>query len=99
MIGYAVADLTSPTERAVEFRMGSDNANKIWLNGQLLSKAEVYHANVKMDQYIARGRLQAGRNILLLKVCQNEQTEDWAANWKFQLRVCDATGGAVPLEN
>jgi hypothetical protein len=98
-IGYAVAELISPAGRAVEFRMGSGNANKIWLNGELLYKAEVYHANVKMDQYVARGRLKAGRNILLLKICQNEQTEDWAADWRFQLRACDATGGAVPLEN
>ncbi len=98
VIGYAVAELNSPAERAVEFRMGSGNANKIWLNGELLYKAEIYHANVKMDQYVARGRLKTGRNILLLKICQNEQTEDWAADWKFQLRACDATGGAVPLE-
>ena len=98
VIAYAVAELNSPADRPVEFRMGSGNANKIWLNGELLHKAEIYHANVKMDQYVARGRLKSGRNILLLKICQNEQTEDWAADWKFQLRACDATGGAVPLE-
>jgi hypothetical protein len=34
---------------------------------------------------------------LLIKVCQNEQTEEWARAWSFQLRVCDPAGGKVPL--
>ena len=38
-----------------------------------------------------------GRNTILLKVCQNEQADAWAQVWDFQLRVCDAVGGAVPL--
>jgi hypothetical protein len=33
--------------------------------------------------------------VILVKCLQNEQTEDWAQNWDFQLRVCDATGTAV----
>lgn len=98
VIAYAMAELVSPTDQVVEFRLGTQNAIKLWLNGQPIYDVEVYHANVRMDQYVARGQLHAGRNMLLLKVCQNEQTEDWAADWKFQLRVCDATGGAVPLE-
>jgi hypothetical protein len=31
----------------------------------------------------------------LLKLCQNEQKEDWAQDWHFQLRICDASGAAV----
>jgi hypothetical protein len=31
----------------------------------------------------------------VVKVCQNEQTEPWAQNWAFQLRLCDATGKAI----
>ena len=50
-----------------------------------------------IDQYTARGTLRKGRNEVLLKVCQNEQTEDWAQLWKFQARLCDATGAAVPF--
>ena len=33
------------------------------------------------------------------KVCQNEQTDDWAQLWSFHLRVCDSLGGAVPVTN
>jgi hypothetical protein len=35
----------------------------------------------------------------LLKICQNEQTEEWAQNWAFQFRVCDAIGTAVLARN
>jgi hypothetical protein len=50
-----------------------------------------------MDQHTASGALRAGRNELLLKVCQNEQTDDWAQEWKFQVRLCDEAGAAVPF--
>ena len=41
--------------------------------------------------------LRKGRNEVLLKVCQNEQKDDWAQTWSFQARLCDALGGAVPF--
>jgi hypothetical protein len=30
-------------------------------------------------------------------VCQNEQKEKWAQEWKFQVRLSDATGSRVPF--
>jgi hypothetical protein len=93
--GYAMAEFHSDAQRPADLRLGTESANKIWLNGKLLTWAAVYHANLKMDQYVGRGLLQAGRNVILLKVCQNEQTEEWAQDWKFQLRVCDSSGKAI----
>jgi hypothetical protein len=52
-----------------------------------------------MDQHVGRGKLRTGRNEILVKVCQNEQPEEWAQVWSFQLRVCDPTGGKVPLND
>jgi hypothetical protein len=43
--------------------------------------------------------LQAGKNVILVKVCQNEQTESWAQRWEFQLRVCDSIGAAILAPN
>lgn len=97
VIGYAAAVVESPQEQPVEIRVGTVNAIKIFLNGELLLAHEEYHHGAHMDQYIGRGRLRAGRNTILLKVCQNEQTESYAALWGFQCRLCDATGGAVPF--
>jgi hypothetical protein len=95
VVGYASAEFVADKAQNVELRLGCENAHKLWLNGQQISAAEVYHSNVRMDQYVARGVLKPGINVILLKVCQNEQTDSWAQDWKFQLRVCDAAGTAV----
>ena len=50
-----------------------------------------------MDQYVGVGTLKKGRNRILIKVCQDEQTASFAQSWGFQLRVCDSLGGAVPI--
>ncbi len=98
VLAYCVAEFTSPEACDAQLRMGSECANKIWLNGKLVFERNVYHSYVKMDQYVAPVQLKQGRNVVMLKICQNEQTEEWAVDWKFQIRVCDATGGAIPLD-
>lgn len=96
-VGYAYAVVESPEARPVEVRVGSNNAVKVWLNGQELIAHEEYHHGNRMDQYIGSGTLKAGRNEVLIKVCQNEQKEEWAQSWSFQLRLCDQVGSAVPV--
>lgn len=93
--GYATAEFYSDSRREVEFRMTSFNALKLWLNGALVFRQPVYHSGSQLDQWVARGVLQPGKNTILLKISQNEQTQDWARVWGFQLRVCDELGGAV----
>jgi hypothetical protein len=97
-VAYAFAAIDSPTARPVQVRVGSINAVKVFLNGKELFGREEYHHGVEMDQYVAAGTLKAGRNEVLIKVCQNEQSEDWAQAWGFQARLCDAVGAAVPFK-
>jgi hypothetical protein len=97
VVAYALAVIESPKERPVQIRTGSLNAIKIFLNGKEVFRNEEYHHGIDMDQYIANATLKAGRNELLLKVCQNEQKEEWAQEWGFQLRLCDGVGAAVPF--
>ena len=94
-IAYAYAEFVSDKDREVDLRLGCINANKVWLNGELLTANHVYHANTSIDQYLARGKLKKGKNAILLKIAQNEQSEAWAQEWRFQLRVCDSIGTAV----
>jgi hypothetical protein len=98
-VAYAYAELITGREQACELRLGTPNASKIWLNGQQIGATHVYHANETIDQYIASGTLKPGRNTILLKICQNEQTEPWAQGWQFKLRVCDAIGTAILSED
>jgi hypothetical protein len=94
---YAFATAIAPVECPVEIRAGSNNAVKMFLNGKLIYFREEYHHGMRMDQHTSTGTLKAGRNEILIKVCQNEQVDDWAQTWSFQLRVCDSLGGAVPM--
>jgi hypothetical protein len=96
-IAYAAAFFEADAERDVNFRLTSKNACKLWLNGKLIDAREVYHSDggPSIDQYVSTGRLQKGRNTILLKVCQNEQTESWAQDWRFQLRISDFAGEAI----
>jgi hypothetical protein len=95
-ITYAAAEYIAGSEREVDLRLGTPNAWKLWLNGEELFAREEYHRAMELDQYKVRGRVKAGKNVILLKVCQNEQTEEWAQRWQFQLRVCDRAGTAIP---
>ena len=94
-VGYARTIFTSDKEQEVELRLGSKNAWKIWVNGTLLFGRDEYHRGQRIDQYIIPAKFRAGPNEILVKCCQNEQTQDWTVQWEFQLRVCDATGTAV----
>jgi len=98
-IGYALSEFKTDQPRDIEIRIGCINANKIWLNGELLTANQVYHAGMEVDQYVANGRLKKGTNQILVKVCQNEQEDSWAQRWQFQLRVCDELGTAVLAKN
>ena len=95
VVAYAATDFISDRAQAVEIRLGGDNSWKVWLNGKLLSGHDEYHFSAEIDQYPMPAQIQPGRNTILVKVCQNEQTEDWAAEWEFQLRVTDSLGTPI----
>jgi hypothetical protein len=97
-VAYAFTVVESEKETPVEIRFGCINAIKVFLNGKQVFAREEYHHGDRFDQYVARGALKAGKNEILVKVVQNNQTEMWAQDWRFQLRLADATGGAVPFK-
>lgn len=91
-VGYAWAVIVSDSDQPIEIRYQSVAATKVWLNGQLVAENEIYHSGSAFDQYAAKARLKPGENQLLVKVCQNEQTESWAQTWPFALRVTGLAG-------
>lgn len=97
-VAYAFTAIQADREMPVEIRFGCITAIRVYLNGKELFAREEYHHGQRFDQYVSVGTLKAGRNEILLKVCQNNQTESWAQDWKFQVRLCDYTGGALPIK-
>ena len=93
--GYAYTEFNSDSKRPVELRLGCKNAWKVWLNGKFLFGRDEYHRGMEIDQYRMAGELKKGKNVILVKICQNEQTEQWTKEWEFQLRVTDPLGAVV----
>ena len=98
-IGYAYTVFESARDRTVDLRLGCINGNKVWVNGNEVIANEVYHSGMEIDQYVAQADLKKGNNEILVKLAQNEQTEQWAQRWQFQLRVCDSIGTAILSTN
>ncbi len=94
-VEYAYTEFFSEKGQVVEFRLATPNAWKLWVNGKLLFEREEYHRGTAFDQYRVPGTLKKGKNTILLKICQNEQTQDWAQRWQFQFRVCNPYGMAI----
>ncbi len=92
---YALAVVHAKKEMPAEVRVGSPNAVQIFLNGKKVFEREEYHHGDAMDYHVGKGVLKAGENTVVVKVCQNNQTDSWAQRWQFQARVCDATGGPL----
>lgn len=93
--GYAYTEVESTEELDAELRLGCKNAWKVWFNGKLLFGRDEYHRGMKLDQYQMPVRLKKGVNQILVKCCQNEQTETWTSEWRFQMRLCDKTGAPL----
>lgn len=92
---YARATVHADKATPAEIRVGSPNAVAIFLNGKQLFGREEYHHGDLMDYHVGKGELKAGDNTVVVKVCQNNQTDSWAQRWQFQARVCDSTGGPI----
>ena len=93
--GYAYTEFNSDKARPVELRLGCKNGWKVWLNGKLLFGRDEYHRNMEIDQYRLAGDLKPGKNVILVKLTQNEQKEDWTVEWEFQMRITDALGTPI----
>ncbi|MSR80973.1 MAG: hypothetical protein EXS11_09650 [Gemmataceae bacterium] len=91
-IAYAWTKVESPTDQEVEIRLGCITSLKVWLNGEWVFQRDEYHHGQNPNQHIARCKLKKGTNDLLVKVCQNNQTEPYAQNWQLQARFTDFAG-------
>ena len=93
--GYALAEFHVKSETPAQIRLGSELGWKVWVNGQFLFGRDEYHRGAEIDQYRLPVVLKPGRNLILVKCLQNEQTEDWAVDWQYQLRVTDPQGRPI----
>ncbi len=98
VLAYAVATLVAPDETKCQVRLASKNALKVFVNGKEVYFKDEYHTGRKLDQHTANITLTKGANELLVKVCQNDRAQPWMKPWEFAARVCDSTGGPLPVK-
>jgi hypothetical protein len=93
---HALAVIVSEREMPCEIRVTCPTSTKIFLNQKELFGHDEYHHGAPFDGIIGRGTLKKGENTIVLKVCQNNETDPRLQEWEFQMRVCDDTGGPLP---
>jgi hypothetical protein len=93
---YAFTRINSPADGIVYVRAGCITSLKIFHDGKQIFARDEYHHGMSMDQHSAPIHLKKGVNDILLKICQNNQTESWAQKWEFQVRLTDFAGVKIP---
>lgn len=96
-VGYAYAEIDVAREQPAHLRCGADDNCSVWLNGRKVFGREQWLNGTRFDRFITPIRLVAGRNTLLVKVCQGPQHKDpeVSNNWSLQLRLCDEQGRGI----
>ena len=88
--GYAVRTITSERERRVKILVGSDDALRVWLNGEIVLQVLVLRSAIP-DTEEADLRLVAGANTLVVEVSNGE------SNWGLFFRFVDEEGRRLRL--
>lgn len=98
-VGYAFCEIELDAAIAGEVRCGADDNCTVWLNGERVFGREQWLNGTRFDRFSAPIKLKAGRNALLVKICQGPQHKDPEVpnNWSLQLRLCDTRGTGLRL--
>ncbi len=89
VIAYAACVIQVPEQLAAEFRMGSDDAGWLWVDGVLTGKAHKGRA-LKIDEDRYALSLSPGLHRVLLKI------ENHSKEFEFILRVVTPEGKPIP---
>ena len=79
-VGYAAATIESSDEESRLVGLGSDDAVRVWLNGELVHQHSAPRALVA-DQDVFSVKLKEGKNRLLIKVAND--AGDWGFSFRF----------------
>ena len=89
---YALINVISPrNQRNIRMGVGSDDAVKVWLNGDVVHINDVDRGTTGIQDFF-RVDLNTGDNLLLVKVCDNEK--NWGMFFEIYL---DAAGFTTTL--
>ena len=91
-VGYGLIYIDSPDEKEVQFRFGTDDEVKIWLNNKEIWRF-FQEGPAFFDDNKTTVKLKKGLNKVLIKVC------NIVSDWGFFFRVTDEQGiGILDIE-
>lgn len=98
-VAYAWTEITVTQKRKAQLRCGADDCCLVWLNNEIVSAHEQWLNGIRFDRFADEITLKAGRNTILVKVCQGPQHRNPEVfnNWTLQLRLCDEEGRGIPF--
>lgn len=89
-IGYAYAGVVVDGATEAELRIGADDSEQVWVNGEKVFELFTPRA-LTPDADRIPVRLRAGANSILLKIWQNNQA------WEFRARLTRPDGSPLPF--
>jgi hypothetical protein len=95
-VAFAYTAFTVPKAMDAEFRGAADDNFTVWVNGVKVFAFEEWRNGVRLDRHRFKIHLNAGKNTVLVKVCQTPAPNP-EPNWEFFLRVVDATGQGIAM--
>jgi len=87
-IAYAYTEIEVPQETPAVLRIGVDDSERVWVNGEKVFEHFVARGLV-VDQDQVPITLKAGRNVILMKIWQN------TLGWEFCVRITTPDGQPV----
>ena len=88
---YLYRSITSPSDRQAVFTFGSNDAVKVWVNGQVVLDNNVQRG-LQVDQDRVPVSLKAGKNDLLVKVV------NYGNAYAYAFRRAEEVVGEIPLD-
>jgi HEAT repeat protein len=90
-VAYAYTEIAVDAGQDAVLRLGVDDGEKIWVNGELVFNKHTPRP-MRVDEDIVPARLKQGVNRILLKISQH------TLGWEFCMRVTDARGRIIGFE-
>lgn len=87
-VAYGLIYIKSPKAKQIQFRIGTDEAVKLWLNEKEILKFNMVRHAV-LDNHTIKVNLKLGLNKVLIKVCNRLN------DWGFYFRVTDEEGNGL----
>ena len=96
-VAFAYTEFDVDKAMTAEMRGAADDNFTVYVNGARVFGFEEWRNGVRHDRHRFPVQLKAGKNTVLVKICQSA-APNTEPNWEFFLRVVDTTGKGIAMK-